>query len=171
MTDTNHNALAAPGTVVLRALTVALDSEVGKIFVEDCCRNTEGLISDLEIRAKYELTDEDWERMAGNSHLLRAVRTERDRRILSGESAREAAQRHFAKAPNVLNCILIDEQISPRHRIEAARELRQAAGNGLDTAGPRERFIIRIDLGGDEKLVFEKEVAPREPLPPHDGEG
>ena len=160
----------ATGTVVLRGLTVALDSAVGKIFVEDCCRNTEGLISDLEIRAKYELRDEDWERLAGNSHLLRTVRTERDRRILSGESAREAAQRHFAKAPNVLNRILTDEQIPPRHRIEAARELRQAAGNGPDTAGPRETFIIQINLGGSEKFVKEFTPCVPAPLPSDDGE-
>src|SRR6266508_4342017 len=85
MTDTDHNAVAAPGSVRLRGITVALDSNVGAVFIADCARNTEGLLSDLELRAKYELTDEDWERLAGNTHLLRAVRAERDRRILSGE--------------------------------------------------------------------------------------
>jgi hypothetical protein len=160
----------AAGSVRLRGVTVALDSHVGAVFIADCARNTEGLLSDHEIKAKYELSDEDWERLAGNIHLLRAVRAERDRRILSGECGREAAQRYFAKAPNVLNRILIDEQVSPRHRIEAARELRQAAGNGPDTAGPREKFIIKINLGADESHIFEKDVDTRELLPSDDGE-
>src|SRR5258705_1508809 len=114
----DHNALATPGTVVLRDLAVALDSETGKLFISDCARNTEGLLSDLEIRTRYGLSDEDWVGLAGNGYLLIAVRAERDRRITSGEAAREAAQRHFAKAPDVLGGILTDEQVSPRHRIE-----------------------------------------------------
>ena len=94
--------------------------------------------------------------------MLSAVRTERDRRITSGEATREAAQWHFAKAPDVLGGILMDEQISPRHRIEAAKELRQAAGNNPDgTAGPTGKFIINIDLGADEKIVYEAEIASR----------
>ena len=57
MNDKQHNALAMPGTVVLRDLTVALDSETGKLFISDCARNTEGLLPDPEIRAKYGLSD------------------------------------------------------------------------------------------------------------------
>jgi hypothetical protein len=94
--------------------------------------------------------------------LLSAVRAERDRRITSGEATREAAQWHFAKAPDVLGGILTDEQVSPRHRIEAAKELRQAAGNNPDDmARPTGKFIINIDLGADEKLVYETKIAPR----------
>jgi hypothetical protein len=167
--DVIDQSTAAAGSVVLRGLTVALDSDVGEMFIADCARNTEGLISDLEIRAKYELSDEDWERLAGNIHLLRAVRAQRERRILSGECAREAAQRHFAGAPHVLHRILIDDQVSPRHRIEAARELRQAAGNGPDASQPRDKFIIQINLGADEKLV--KEFTPCVPAPPSSDDG
>jgi hypothetical protein len=115
------------------------------------------------------LTDEDWQRLADNAPLLQAVRAERERRIISGDAAREGAQRYFAKAPTVLGDILTDEQVSPRHRIEAARELRQVAGNGPDTVpGAGEKFVITINLGGDEKLVYEKEIAPRQPLPSED---
>ena len=97
----------------------------------------------MEIKAKWGLTDEDWAALATNAPLLSAVRVERERRVFNGEGAREAAQRHFAKAPNVLNRILTDEQFARSHRIEAARELRQAAGNGPDIAsGPREKFVI-----------------------------
>jgi hypothetical protein len=170
MTGKNHIALTPPGTVVLGTIPVAFESEAGKSFITDCARNTEGLLSDLEIQTKYGLTNEDWDGLAENSRLLDVVRVERDRRVLSGEAAREAAKRHFAKAPNVLGEILADEQMSPRHRIEAAKELRQAASSDpTNASGPAERFVINIDLGGDEKLVFEKEIARRTPLLPDDG--
>jgi hypothetical protein len=129
----------------------------------------EGLLSELDIRAKYELTTAEWERLSDNKHLLRRLRAERDRRILSGECAREAAQRHYVKAPHVLNRILVDDQVPPRHRIEAARELRQAAGNGPNTSEPGRKFKIVINLGGDDTLV--KEFTPNfPPLPPDDGD-
>lgn len=170
--DANISIVADPsvGSAVLRGVTVALDTDVGQAFVADCARHTEGLVSDSDIKNKWTLTDEDWKRLADNTFLLQAVRAERERRIIIGDAAREAAQRHFAKAPTVLGDILIDEQVSPRHRIEAARELRQVAGNGPDT-GPRPegKFVITINLG-DEKLVFEKDIAPCKSVPTDDGE-
>src|SRR5207248_9672385 len=109
-------------------------------------------------------------RLADKTPLLQWVRAGRERRILGGEAAREAAQHAFAKAPTILSDILTDEQIPPRHRIEAARELRQAAGTGPETASEaREKFIIHIDFGGDEKLVREFDV-PKRPLRSDDGE-
>jgi hypothetical protein len=97
-------SVAAPGpvkvgTVALRGVTVALDTEVGQAFVIDCARNTEGLTPEREIKTKYRLSDRDWERLAGNKPLLQAVREERERRIASGDAAREAAQRHMPKHP------------------------------------------------------------------------
>ncbi len=162
-------ATEAGGTVVLRGVTVALDTDVGQAFIADCARNTEGLISDLEIKTKYEISDPDWEQLASNVPLLHGVRAERERRILSGEAPREAAQRHFTKAPAILNDILTDDQVSPRHRIEAARELRQVASTGPERAlTPGEKFTIVIDLGGDDKII--KEFTPRGPSLPDDGE-
>jgi len=159
------------GSVRLRGVSVLLDNDVGQAFVVDCCRHTEGLLSDSEIKSKWALTGEDWAGLAANTPLLAAVRAERERRILSGAAAREAALRYFAQAPTVLSDILTDEQLSPRHRIEAARELRQVAGDRPEAAsGADEKIIIKINLGGDEKLIFEKEIAPCEPLPSDDGE-
>jgi hypothetical protein len=122
------------GSVVFRGVTVALDTDVGQAFVIDCARNTEGLIPDAEIRNKYGLSAKDWDRLADNKPLLQAVRAERERRIRTGEAATESARHHYVKAPRVLGTILADDQIAPRHRIEAAKELRQAAGNGPETA-------------------------------------
>ena len=81
--------IAGVGNVVLRGVTVALDTEVGQQFIVDCARNIEGQMPDSEVKTKYELSDADWERLADNRPLLQAVRAERERRILSGETARE----------------------------------------------------------------------------------
>jgi len=157
------------GSVVLRGVTVALETEVGRLFVTDCARNTEDLLSDSDIKCKWGLSDEDWHRLADNAALLDAVRAERARRITAGECVREAAQLHFAKAPDVLNRILTDEQIAPRHRIEAARELRQVIDSGANNAlTPGERFTITITIGEDYKLV--EEITPYHPSPSNDGE-
>lgn len=158
------------GNVVLRGVTVVLDTEVGQTFVIDCARNTEGLMPDGDIKGKWALTDEAWELLADNAALLKAVRAERERRIANGDASKEGAQRALAKAPTVLGNILTDENISPRHRIEAARELRQSVGNEPDTYKASERFVITIDLGGDQKLVFDKATAPDEPLASDNGE-
>ena len=129
------------------------------------------MLSDSDIKSKWTLGDEDWMNLADNAALLQAVRAERERRVIGGAAAREAAQRYFAKAPTVLSDILTDEQVSPRHRIEAARELRQVAGERSDAAsGADEKIVIKINLGGDEKLIFEREIAPCKPAPSDDGE-
>jgi len=159
---------AGSGSVVLRGVMVALDTDVGRLFVNDCARNTEDLLSEGDIKRKWALSDEDWQRLADNAALLHAVRAERARRISSGERAQEAARLHFAQAPNILNSILTDEQIAPRHRIEAARELRQVIDSGPDTAPSGEKFTITIIIGEDYKLV--SEVTPRQPSPSNDGE-
>jgi hypothetical protein len=128
------------------------------------------LLSDTEIKRKWELRDEDWSALASNPPLLMAVRGRRERRIYNGDAPREAAQQHFARAPGVLNSILTDEQIAPRHRIEAARELRQAAAIPPDAKpGNEERVKIIINLG-DQQICIDKQLAPLEPLPSDDGD-
>jgi hypothetical protein len=157
--DGRDRAKAGCAAVTLCGAAVALDTATGEAFVADCARNTEGLLSDSEIKTKYGLSNQDWEQLAGNTPLLDAVRTARERRITNGDAAREAAQRHFANAPTVLGDILTDKLVSPRHRIEAAKELRQMAGNPATASGPTEQFVIKINLGGDEKLVYETKIA------------
>jgi len=158
------------GSVKLRGMEVALSTDIGMAFVTDCTRNVEGSLSDAEVKSKWELNDQDWADLANNTPLLAAIRAEHERRIFSGECAREAAQRHFSKAPDVLNRLLTDEQVAPRHRIEAARELRQTAGSGPEIAsGPEEKFKIIINLGADETFV--KEVHHRPALLTNDNDG
>jgi hypothetical protein len=126
------------------------------------------LRSDREIKEAWGLDAVDWARLAENTALLNEIKAERERRIRSGEAAREAAQRHYALAPSILNEILQNEAISPRHRIEAAKELRQVAAAARENIGTGERFIISIDLGGDQRLVKEFDQPAR--IPGDDGD-
>ena len=64
----------------------------------------------------------------------------------------------FAEAPAVLGTILHGNDVSPRHKIESARELRAIAANRPEAAAPETRFIISIDLGGGEVLKFNKSI-------------
>jgi hypothetical protein len=65
---------------------------------------------------------------------------------------------------------MTDEHAPPRHRIEAARELRQAAAGGPEIEpGPKEKFTITINLGSATE-VYEKFIDPRKPLLTDDGE-
>ena len=147
----------ANGIVTLRGQRVPLDGALGQAFTVDCSRNTEGLMTDADIKAKWGLSDEAWSALAQNLPLLEAVREERDRRITSGLATVEAAHQHLAKAPGILGGILSNDDVSPRHRIEAARELRAIAS--VDDTGlskSTETFSLTINLGADEKLVFNK---------------
>ena len=156
------------GTVHLRGTEVGLDSEPGKTFIMECAQNVEGLRSDQDIKQAWGLDDGQWDALAENSALLNAIKTERERRTRNGEAAQEAAQRHFAKAPSILNEILQNETISPRHRIEAAKELRQVAVGARENAASGERFTIVIDLGEDYQLTKEFDQPAR--IVDHDGE-
>jgi hypothetical protein len=168
MTGKDHSEVAIGGSVVLGGVAVSLGSDVATDFTTDTARHLEGLLPEKDLRTKYELSDDEWSRLAGNEQLLRAVRAELDRRITNGEAAREAAQRHFAKAPSILNDIMQNDTISPRHRIEAAKELRQAAGGDRENMGAGEKFIIMIDLGEDHRLIKEFNQPAR--IPSGDGD-
>jgi hypothetical protein len=143
------------GRVRVRGVSVNLDSEPAKTFVTECARNIEGLRSEREIKEAWGLDEGEWTALAYNAPVLKAIKAERERRIRSGEAAREAAQQHFAKAPSILNDIMQNDTIAPRHRIEAAKELRQVAGADRDGAATGEKFVIVIDLGEDHRLVKE----------------
>jgi hypothetical protein len=152
-----------PGSVVLRGIEISLDSDVGYGFIVDCSRYLESLLAEEQIKAKYKLTDTDWAGLAENEQLVQAVHREKARRIASGTATREKAQHLFFATPDVLDGIIHDISLSPRHRVDACRELRAVATSGSEeTSTPRsDRFIIRIDLtaGGGEVLEFDKPLA------------
>jgi len=127
-------------------------------FVSDCARYGEGLLSEEALRRKYCFDDGAWGKLGDNEALIEAIEAEKIRRVRDGSAARERAQQLFATAPSVLGDILHDDAVSPRHRIESARELRQIAANGPEAAPAADRFVITINLGA-EVLHFDKSIA------------
>jgi hypothetical protein len=133
--------------VTLRNTPITLDSDVGRQFVVDCVRAGEGLITDRELAEKYELDPPAWIAITKDVELGHAIRAERERRVLNGVAAREAAAKHFVKAPGILDQIMTDAGANPRHKIEAIKELRQTAiRENTERLPESERFIIKIDL-------------------------
>jgi hypothetical protein len=149
-------------TVVLRGVRVPLNSDVGMAFTTDCARNRERIFSDEQIREKYSIdTDVDWNDILKNKPLKLAVSRECERRMLNGTAAQENAAKQFVDAPEVLGNILRDNKASPRHRIDASRELRATANPGADQpTNDAERFTITINLGANERLVFDGSSTP-----------
>ena len=143
---------------IIQLSPIDLSSDLGRAFVVDATRAGEGLITDAEIQEKYDLLPADWAAVTKDRGLGRAIRDERDRRVRNGTAARESAARHFVKAPTILAGIMESEASSPRHIIEAAKEIRQVAAGGSDgsPASQGERFVITINLGSDtEKYEFD----------------
>jgi hypothetical protein len=151
----------------LLGVPTSLASSRGREFVCDCTRAAENLLSDQDLRDKYQLSDWDWQTITGNTALIRAIQAERRRRVNTGLCAREAAAQHFVKAPKILHDLMTNEQANPRHKIEAIRELRATATGAAGaehTIDTSEKFIIRIDLGGADTEIFEKVITPTKPL-------
>ena len=143
---------AVPATandvVVLNGVATKLDSDLGRKLVVACTRAAEGLVKDTDIIDEFEISISEWETIQTSVKLGRAIRDEGRRRVANGQRAREAAQGIFVKAPAVLDGIMSSEQASARHRIEAAKEIRQVAigGDSADAPDVGQPFLIRIDL-------------------------
>jgi hypothetical protein len=127
-------------------------------FIVDCARYSEGVFSEQDVKKKYRFDDVTWAKLGEDEALIEAIEAEKVRRTRNGSTARERAQRLFAETPTVLGTILNDDDMSARHRIESARELRAIAATGPETTPASDRFIIKIDLGGDV-LHFDKSIA------------
>ena len=162
---TTNTRIAKPKSndaVTLRGISVPLASDVGSAFVSDCARNRERLFSDDQLQEKYEIAPTDWTEILKNKALRLAINAECERRTFNGDASREAAAKQFTKAPAILGTILENERNSPRHRIEAAKELRATANVGAEKSDADvDRVVISINLGADEKLVVDSG-----PLPP-----
>jgi len=146
-------------TVVLGGVEVELASDMGRAFVTDCVRSAEGLLTDKELAEIYEISPADWGNIANDAALGRAIRAERDRRVLNGTAAREAASRHFVRAPTILNRIMSDEGMNARHRVDAIKEMRAIAAPTQNSQPDGGRFIIQINIG-DESKTYNKSIAP-----------
>jgi hypothetical protein len=143
-----------PGDVVLRGHALPLSSDVGKAFVEDCARYTEGLTSETDVKSKWGISNEAWQDLEKNQAMLDALQRERARRVRNGAAATEAARQHFVKAPSILGGILSNAEVSPRHRIEAAKELRAITSAAGAAQQGGEKFTVVINLGAGEQRVY-----------------
>jgi hypothetical protein len=129
-------------------------------FLADMARFAEGLASEKDIRKKHRLAESEWTRLGNDDELIETIKREKERRIRNGLHAREKAQQVFVKAPAVLDEILSDKSVSPRHRIESSRELRAIASVSPETVAPAERFVITINLGNNEVIHVSKPITP-----------
>jgi hypothetical protein len=149
------------GDIVQLRSPIDLTSDLGHAFVVDAARAAEGLLTDAELQEAYKLTPADWIAITKDAALGRAVRDERARRVRNGTAARESAARHFVKMPTILAGIAENQASSPRHVIEAAKEIRAvAAGNSADRPSQTEKFVIQINLGADHIERYEVDVTP-----------
>src|SRR6516165_3929755 len=146
------NAIADPanGSLILRGVKVEVNSDVGHQFAIDCTRFVEGLVTETQLRKKYALDDREWEALADHEELQRAVGAQKEHRIRSGEAAREKAAALFVEAPAVLGEIIKDNATSPRHRVDAIRELRACASGAEDTTR-KKRDLFTTSLNSDTK--------------------
>jgi hypothetical protein len=136
--------------VNLHARTIALAAE-DFALISDLSRFAEGLVSEQSVRAKYHerYGDTVWDHL-GDPAIVKAIDLERQRRVRDGSAAREKAQQLFVGAPAVLGKILhAGDGVSPRHKIESARELRAIAANGPESTPAEARFVIQINMGSD----------------------
>jgi hypothetical protein len=131
-------------------------------LIADLARFSEGIYSETAVRRKYRdlLSDDDWAMLGADDLLVEMIEAEKLRRVRNGAFKRERAQQHVTKAPDILEKILSDERASPKHRIDAAKTLDDLADNGPQTAAENDRIHIVINLGGDERLVFDKAIKP-----------
>src|SRR5262245_49725041 len=161
-TETSVTKSSDDDCVILRGISVPLISDLGGAFITDCSRNRERLLNDNQIQEKYSLSPDYWNGLAQNKTLRLKINAEHERRVRNGTAAQESAAKIFAEAPEVLGTIIQDKSASPRHRIEAARELRATAGTGAETTSTADRFIITINLGED-RLLVNKPIKPLTP--------
>jgi hypothetical protein len=127
-------------------------------LVVDLCRFAEGVLTEKQVRKKHRLLNEDaWEKMGSDDSLLERIEDEKIRRIRSGASKREKAQLHIVRGPDILNAIASDSSANNRHRVDALKVLDGMAANGSENAPTMDRFVIRIDLGGDVE-TYDKSI-------------
>jgi hypothetical protein len=145
-------------TVTLRGISIPLNSDIGGAFLAECARNKERLVSDEQICERFGIEPNAWATIIKDPAVRLAVTVEHERRVRNGDAARESAAKLFAGAPEVLGRILNDPKASPRHVIEASKELRATARaddekNG-DTA---ERVVVNIRIGNapEDNLTFD----------------
>src|SRR5262245_18475614 len=96
--QTQLRAQQAPTSVRPDATSLINDHD----FITDLARFAEAICTEAEVRKRWRLTDEDWERAGSDDALVRAIQDEKVRRVRNGATARERAQKIFTETPEVL---------------------------------------------------------------------
>jgi len=132
-------------------------------FIADMCRYSEGVLTEAQVKRRWQkvIDDATWSQLGEDEELITLIQAEKIRRIRSGQTAKEKAQLHVTKSPDILDAIMSDNSTPPRHRIESAKELRALAAIGPEATSTEERFSIVINLGEDHKLIkIDKPIRP-----------
>jgi len=133
-------------------------------FLSDFARLCEGIYDEKFLRRKYHFVgDKTWELLGQDESLIEKIELERARRVRSGATKRELAQKYMVSAPDVLNNIMNDPEANHRHVVDAIKTMDALADPGPQHAPTSaERFVIRIDLtaGGnkDDVIVIDKPI-------------
>jgi preprotein translocase subunit SecD len=130
-------------------------------LIQDLARYCEGIVTERNVRQKHKLSESTWTALGSDEPFIQAIKRERERRVRNGATARERAQKLFTETPEVLGNILNDDEMSARHRIEAAREIRAVAATGPEVhSTTEERYVIQINIGDDYKLKIDQPIRP-----------
>lgn len=138
-----------PKKALSLAQTLMKDSE----FLTDMCRFSEGLLSEKFLRRKYgNLSEADFEILGESEELIEKIEAEAVRRMRSGATAAEKAQKVFVRTPDILAAVADDPKQSARHRIDACREIRATSAVGGPEHPNEDKFTIIIDLSRSTEL-------------------
>jgi len=157
-------------------------------FVSDCCRWSEGTLSESAVRKKWHFDAATWELLGSDDELIQAIEETKVYRVRSGAVKRERAQQHIIRGVDVLSKIMDDPTANARSRVDSIKALDALADPGPQhAAAEQNRILIRIDLGADTRakglesnpadiIEFEASVRPNplQELPPSrkdDGNG
>jgi hypothetical protein len=103
------------GQVTLRGIPVPLDHAIAGEFIRDAVRFIESVLTEQELRKKYQLDDAAWRQLETNEPLQQRVAAEKTRRIVSGETAREKAAHLYAlTAVDIVGDIVKDHTASAK---------------------------------------------------------
>lgn len=125
-------------------------------------------LNDIEtILKNHQIEPKQWDLIQKQPRFLKLLETE----VLAWQSATNTHERTKLKAAAVIelwlekaNMIIHSDSEPLSGRAEVVKFLGRVAGLGLDKVtgeGGGERFSVTINLGGDQKLTFQKEVTPK----------
>src|SRR6476619_4864630 len=86
-------------------------------LIENLARFADGTLSEAAVKSRHRLTDAEWAALGEDDALVRAIETEKLRRIRSGQTKRELTQNEIIAAPPILGKILRDPNSNARHVI------------------------------------------------------